>query len=167
MRPLSGPGRRERRHRGSSLALVTLIALGLATPGFGARTDREARRAEKRLTLEAARRGEYDVPTRYWREGPVRYLLSQDEDKVFRDLATPEVRVRFIKRFWAMRDPDPSSPGNPFRKLFYRRVLCGKTGPSVIATPSRRALNFITKTASSRFPIRMPRRKNSKALSSA
>ena len=122
MRPLSSPGRREQRHRGSSIALITLIALGLATPGFGARTDREARRAEKRLTLEAARRGEYDVPTRYWREGPVRYLLSQDEDKLFRDLATPEVRVRFIKRFWAMRDPDPSSPGNPFRKLFYRRV---------------------------------------------
>ena len=72
--------------------------------------------------LEAIQRGEYDLPTRYWREGPVRYLLSQDEDVAFRALDSQQERERYIKRFWAARDPDPSTPGNPFRDLFYRRV---------------------------------------------
>jgi GWxTD domain-containing protein len=101
---------------------VLLTGLMVATPALADKSDRKARRTERRQALEAIQRGEYDQPTRYWREGPVRYLLSQDEDKAFRALDSEQERERYIKRFWAARDPDPSAPGNPFRDLFYRRV---------------------------------------------
>ncbi|MFQ5877285.1 MAG: GWxTD domain-containing protein [Acidobacteriota bacterium] len=66
----------------------------------------------------------YDAPTRRWREGPVRYLLTKEEDKAYRALkrAGEEKRRRFIEEFWNNRDPDPATPGNEFRDLFYRRV---------------------------------------------
>ncbi len=67
---------------------------------------------------------EMDAPTKRWREGPVRYLLSTEENKAYRELkrATDEERRRFIEDFWARRDPDPTTPGNVVRDLFYRRV---------------------------------------------
>ncbi len=104
--------------------VTTLLLAGLigTTPALADRSDRKARRAERRQALEAIQRGEYDLPTRYWREGPVRYLLSQDEDIAFRALESQGERDRYIKRFWAARDPDPSTPGNPFRDLFFQRV---------------------------------------------
>ena len=68
------------------LLVTALVLAGLVfgTHAIADRSDRKARRAERRLAMDAIRRGEYDLPTRYWREGPVRYLLSQDEDKAFR-----------------------------------------------------------------------------------
>jgi GWxTD domain-containing protein len=65
---------------------------------------------------------EYDAPTKRWREGPVRYLLSHDEDRAYRRLRTGEERLRFIRDFWARRDTDPATPANEYRNLFYRRV---------------------------------------------
>jgi GWxTD domain-containing protein len=64
----------------------------------------------------------FDAPTSDWREGPVRYLLTQDEDQAFRRLATDAERARFIARFWASRDPDLSTPENEYRSLFLRRA---------------------------------------------
>lgn len=79
---------------------------------------REARKEER----EALKTGDFDTPTAVWREGPVRYILSNDEDHEFRRLATREERAAFIRRFWQSRDPDPSTPENEYRTLFGRRV---------------------------------------------
>lgn len=112
------PGRRR-----PVLAIAVLLSGLVASPhAMADKGDRKTRRAERRLALEAMRRGEYDLPTRYWREGPVRYLISQDEDGAFRALESDQEREHYIKRFWAARDPDPTTPGNPFRDLFYQRV---------------------------------------------
>jgi len=66
--------------------------------------------------------GDFDAPTPSWREGPVRYLLTQEEDQAYRRLEGSEQRARFILRFWAARDPDASTPENEYRTLFLRRV---------------------------------------------
>lgn len=71
---------------------------------------------------EAPRADDYDRPSPGWREGPVRYLLSKDEDDGFRTLATETERGSFILTFWSNRDPRPTSPENEYRDLFYRRV---------------------------------------------
>ena len=78
---------------------------------------------DQRAAGHAAHKGtDYDAPTERWREGPVRYLLTKDEDDTFRALATDEDRAAFIERFWASRDPVGSTPENEYRTLFYARV---------------------------------------------
>ncbi|HXI01940.1 MAG TPA: GWxTD domain-containing protein [Candidatus Saccharimonadales bacterium] len=63
-----------------------------------------------------------DAPTPEWRQGPIRYIITRSEDKEYKDLETEEQRSRFIEDFWRRRDPDPSTPGNEFRAMFWRRV---------------------------------------------
>lgn len=44
-----------------------------------------------------------------------RHFMTRDEEKAFRNLATPELRREFIDAFWAIRDPSPESAENEFR----------------------------------------------------
>lgn len=103
------------------LAFALSAAL-LASPAGAADSASDSRRQEKREARDALRAGEFDAPTTGWREGPVRYILSREQDASYRRLATREERAAFIERFWASRDPDTSTPDNEFRDLFYRRV---------------------------------------------
>ena len=77
----------------------------------------------RRPAKRPARSIDFDAPTERWREGPVRYLLTKDEDDAFRLLKTDEQRAEFIRRFWASRDPDTTTPENEYRTLFYARVV--------------------------------------------
>lgn len=60
-------------------------------------------------------------PTKAWRDGPVRYLLSDEEYRRFGRLPDEAARSRFIDDFWSELDPDPSAPGNGFRDAFETR----------------------------------------------
>src|SRR5437867_1091551 len=97
------------------VATVVLAAAPASRPRSGTDEKRPAPRAA-RATID------YDAPTGLWREGPVRYLLTKDEDDSFRALSTDEDRAAFIQRFWASRDPIGSTPENEYRALFYSRV---------------------------------------------
>src|SRR5262245_34716971 len=78
---------------------------------------------ERRPAGHAAHRPiDYDAPDTRRREGPVRYLLTKDEDDAFRRLKTDEERAGFIRTFWASRDPDATTPENEYRDTFYARV---------------------------------------------
>ncbi|PYT14198.1 MAG: hypothetical protein DMF51_09030 [Acidobacteria bacterium] len=77
----------------------------------------------RRPAKRPARSIDFDAPTERWREGPVRYLLTKDEDDAFRLLKTDEQRAEFIRGFWASRDPDTTTPENEYRTLFYARVV--------------------------------------------
>jgi GWxTD domain-containing protein len=55
-------------------------------------------------------------------EGPTRWLMLEDELHQARRLRTTREAVEFIEAFWKRRDPDPSTPGNEFSKIFYERV---------------------------------------------
>lgn len=99
-------------------ALLTASGGGPAGPlqaGTGAEDRRPAGQTARKST-------DYDAPTERWREGPVRYLLSKDEDDAFRSLETDAGRSEFIRTFWASRDPIASTPENEYRALFYARV---------------------------------------------
>src|SRR5207245_7465360 len=65
---------------------------------------------------------DYEAPVAAWREGPVRYLLTMNEDEAYRALATDADRAAFISRFWTSRNPLPATPENELRTQFYRRV---------------------------------------------
>jgi len=61
-------------------------------------------------------------PEAGWSEGPVRYLLTSEEQREFLELESTEEIAAFVERFWERRDPDPLTPENEFRDEFQRRV---------------------------------------------
>jgi GWxTD domain-containing protein len=63
-----------------------------------------------------------DAPKPEWRHGPVWYILSDEEDRAYKKLATAEERRAFVEAFWARRDPTPWSIHNELREEFWRRV---------------------------------------------
>jgi GWxTD domain-containing protein len=64
-----------------------------------------------------------DKPTPDWREGPVRYIISKDEDKAYKTLKTEAQRTDFIDIFWKRRDPTPRTDYNEFKERFRNRSL--------------------------------------------
>lgn len=52
----------------------------------------------------------------------MRWLLLPAEERELRRLDDPARAMNFVERFWARRDPDPATPGNPFRERFAKRV---------------------------------------------
>jgi GWxTD domain-containing protein len=110
-----------------ALLTVAIAAAAAVEPGSApaagapAAATEDPRQARKE-GREALQTGDFDTPTVVWREGPVRYILSADEDHEYRRLTAREERAAFIRRFWQSRDPDPSTPENEYRTLFGRRV---------------------------------------------
>ena len=64
-----------------------------------------------------------DKPTPEWREGPVRYIISKDEDRAYKALKTEQERATFIDIFWKRRDPTPKTEHNEFKLRFRDRAL--------------------------------------------
>jgi len=57
-----------------------------------------------------------------WMNGPVRYLMSKDERKVYKKLDSEEAVEQFKKEFWEKRDPFPETEINEFKVRFEERV---------------------------------------------
>lgn len=73
--------------------------------------------------IEAADlRQQWDQPSRKWIKGPVRVLVTPEEEKQLKALKTDEEIASFVKDFWARRDPTPGTPENEFADLFWKRV---------------------------------------------
>ncbi|RMG48617.1 MAG: GWxTD domain-containing protein [Acidobacteria bacterium] len=67
--------------------------------------------------------GDAPVSLRDWYRGPVRYLMTRTETRLFKRLQTDAERLQFIRRFWERRDPDPRTPQNEARIAFWQRVV--------------------------------------------
>ena len=57
-----------------------------------------------------------------WLERDVVYIISDEEQTVFKKLTTPEERDAFIEQFWHRRDLNPSTSENEFKEEHYRRI---------------------------------------------
>ena len=51
-----------------------------------------------------------------------RYLISNDERKMFLDLPGETDRIAFIEDFWKKRDPDPDTELNEFKVEYFKRI---------------------------------------------
>lgn len=71
------------------------------------------------LAAPAGEETTWDKPDKKWRLGPVKYLLSKDEDKEYKQLETDEARAQFVQKFWERRDPTGGTPANEYRDAFY------------------------------------------------
>jgi GWxTD domain-containing protein len=64
------------------------------------------------------------LPSRYehWLDAEVNYLITSQERNTFIGLTTDQDRDHFIETFWAVRNPDPTSPSNTYKDEHYRRL---------------------------------------------
>jgi len=57
-----------------------------------------------------------------WLEKDVAYVITDEERKAFKKLATDDEREHFIEEFWRRRDPDPDTDENEYREEYYERI---------------------------------------------
>jgi GWxTD domain-containing protein len=57
-----------------------------------------------------------------WARGPAGYLMTAEDQAVWKALPDDAAADRFIELFWARRDPTPATPRNEFREDFDARV---------------------------------------------
>jgi len=63
-------------------------------------------------------------PARYadWAKGPVKWLMTPDDQKAWSGIDNERAAREFIALFWARRDPTPDTPENEYRDEFDHRV---------------------------------------------
>jgi GWxTD domain-containing protein len=57
-----------------------------------------------------------------WLEEDVKWIITDEEAKAFKNMANEEEREQFIEQFWLRRNPNPDSPENEFREQHYLRI---------------------------------------------
>lgn len=57
-----------------------------------------------------------------WRNGPIRWIMTGEEQKAWKSVATDADAAAFIDLFWARRDPTPNTPRNEAHEQFQARV---------------------------------------------
>src|SRR5690348_7621913 len=57
-----------------------------------------------------------------WLNEDVRWIISDEERKAFKQLSNDEEREKFIEAFWDRRNPNPDSEDNEFKDEHYRRI---------------------------------------------
>src|ERR1700739_14018 len=65
---------------------------------------------------------EWKGPYKRWLDEDVRWIITDQEMKAFKNLSNDEEREAFIENFWLRRNPNPDSPENEFREEHYRRI---------------------------------------------
>jgi GWxTD domain-containing protein len=63
----------------------------------------------------------------YWGDGPVRWIMTADETKIWASLTDPNARVDFVEKFWAPRAALPGADGRTYRQEFERRAAFADT----------------------------------------
>ena len=57
-----------------------------------------------------------------WADGPVQWIMTEEEKRTWQSLAFADERLEFADRFWEARNPKPGNPDNSYRNTFDRRV---------------------------------------------
>lgn len=103
-------------HRRILSALVAFLLAGMTVPGFAATAQMPTDPAEALRVFER----ETDVSK--WAGGPVQYIFTEEERRIWDDLADDDERRDFVQWFWDRRDEDLRDRRNPFMEGFYTRV---------------------------------------------
>ena len=68
-----------------------------------------------------------DPADKFWADGPVRWILTDQEKREWAGLTDPNIRVAFVERFWAERAALPGAGSRSYRQEFERRVAFADT----------------------------------------
>ena len=67
-------------------------------------------------------RNELSPEDKKWLNEDVRWIITDEEARAFKNLSNEEEREQFIEMFWQRRNPNPDSPENEFRDEHYARI---------------------------------------------
>src|SRR5262245_29415225 len=111
------------------IALFLIFALALfsfALSSFGAfaQDEKQDKKNEDRRKEKAKKSQEEKVKSVYkrWKDEDVRWIITDEERKIFDSLKTDDEREQFIEGFWYRRDPDPDTDVNEYREEYYQRI---------------------------------------------
>jgi GWxTD domain-containing protein len=101
--------------------LLTFIISGLGTIAIAQPPDKSKPAQD---VADKARNVKVEMKQAYkkWLENDVAYIITSEEKKAFKALATDEERENFIENFWRRRDPNPDTEENEYREEYYERI---------------------------------------------
>jgi GWxTD domain-containing protein len=100
-----------------AISLVGVVA-GCCPPGFAQDPRQSQDPTEKPRNVKPELKKAY----KDWLDKDVTYIISDEERKAFKKLATDDEREQFIGEFWRRRDPDPDTDENEFKEEYYERI---------------------------------------------
>ncbi len=109
-------------HRSLSRLAVALLSLTFALPAGLAQKKKANDQGQDPSQRERNVKPELKKAYKDWLEKDVAYIITEEERKAFKKLATDDERERFIEDFWRRRDPDPDTDENEFREEYYERI---------------------------------------------
>src|SRR6476646_6281645 len=100
-----------------ALRLALILSLFAAASSFIAAQDSQDPATTARNVKPELKKAYTD-----WLDKDVTYIITDEERKAFKKLATDDERERFIEEFWRRRDPDPDTDENEFKEEYYERI---------------------------------------------
>lgn len=100
------------------LAVFSLVLAGTSLFGFAQDPAKSQDPMDKPRNVKPELKKAY----KDWLEKDVTYVITDEERKAFKKLATDDERERFIEEFWCRRDPDPDTDENEFKEEYYERI---------------------------------------------
>jgi GWxTD domain-containing protein len=112
-----------RQRRTVSLALA-LTLLASAAPAAWAQKDKKKGGGDAQGVTERERNVKKERTNTFknWIDQDVAYIITDEEKKAYKKLATDEEREQFIEQFWRRRDPDPDTEQNEYLEEHYERI---------------------------------------------
>jgi GWxTD domain-containing protein len=101
------------------LAIFSLVLAAASLSGFA-----QDPRQSQQDPMDKPRNVKPELKKAYkdWLEKDVTYVITDEERRAFKKLATDDERERFIEEFWRRRDPDPDTDENEFKEEYYERI---------------------------------------------
>ncbi len=100
------------------LAIFPFVLVGASLPGVA----QDPRQSQDPMDKPRNVKPELKKAYKDWLEKDVTYIITDEERKAFKKLATDDERERFIEEFWRRRDPDPDTDENEFKEEYYERI---------------------------------------------
>src|SRR6476661_253846 len=100
-----------------ALGLALILSLFASASSFIAAQDSQDPSNKPRNVKPELKKAYKD-----WLDKDVTYIITDEERKAFKKLATDDERERFIEEFWRRRDPDPDTDENEFKEEYYERI---------------------------------------------
>jgi GWxTD domain-containing protein len=102
--------------------VLVAVLFGVGAITVVAQTPEKGKPAQDIADKPRNQRVESKEVYKRWLDNDVAYIITDQEKKAFKALATDEERENFIEQFWRRRDPNPDTEENEYREEYYERI---------------------------------------------
>jgi GWxTD domain-containing protein len=110
-----------------SLGIATLLSISVVA-------QQQSQQAHQEPSSQSELKDVYNN----WLNEIVAYIITAEEERLFRQLKSDEEREQFISRFWLRRDPNPDTDKNEFREEYFERIAYANQNFAVDGVPGWR-----------------------------